>query len=275
MNDIDPERYWRHDLDPFLIEFGSGFGIRYYGLAYALGFLVAIWLLREYARRGRTSLDPAQRSDFFLILVLGVLLGGRLGYFLFYSGGDWLREPWAVFKVWEGGMASHGAFVGVAAGLWIAARRFGTPFWHLADIACSLAPPGILLGRVANFINGELWGRVATVPWAVRFPDAPDRGLLPRHPSQLYEAGLEGLIPLLYLQWRVWRTPVLAREPGRLAGEFLFGYAILRIVGEQFREPDAHIGFDWLGLTRGTWLSLLLAIAGLLVIWRARRRTAE
>jgi phosphatidylglycerol:prolipoprotein diacylglycerol transferase len=267
-----PPSHWVHDLDPFLVRFTEHIGIRYYGLAYVLGFLAAGWLLRRYARAGRTTLPAAAGSDLVFWLVAGVFIGGRLGYFLLYRSAEFLRDPLVLVRVWEGGMASHGGFVGVALVLLWFARAQRQPFWHVSDLVVSAAPVGLLFGRIANFINGELWGRVSEVPWAVIFPTSarPGTPLLliePRHPSQLYAAALEGLVLLVWMQVRVWRTGVLRDAPGRLTGEFLLGYAILRAVGELFREPDAGL---ILGLSRGTFYSLFFAAAGLAIIARSR-----
>ena len=265
--------YYRHDIDPFLIHFTATFGIKYYGLAYALGFLCGGFLLYAYWKRGRSPLNPDGQYDLLFWGIVGTLAGGRLGYFLFYSPSTFIERPLDLFKVWDGGMASHGGMIGVALGAWWAARRNKIPFLTAGDLMCSLAPPGLLLGRIANFINAELWGKVTDVPWAVLFPEAIDKdGIVrPRHPSQLYEAALEGLLLLLYTQWRIWRTPVLKEQPGRLAGEFFLGYAIMRVISEHFREPDPGIGTP-LGLNRGAWLSLGLAAVGIFLIVRARRK---
>ncbi|HOE95483.1 MAG TPA: prolipoprotein diacylglyceryl transferase [Candidatus Sumerlaeota bacterium] len=268
--------YWVHDLDPFLIRIGAG-GIRYYGLAYVCGFVAGWWLLRHYHRRGRSPLDPDRIYTAITALALGVLIGGRLGYLLLYAPGDTLRDPLLVFRIWEGGMASHGGFLGVAVALAWLARRFKVSFLLLGDLLCSIAPLGLLLGRIANFINGELPGRVTDVPWAVIFPTSAPPGtplsqIPPRHPSQLYEAGLEGLLLFVYLQWRFWRTNALA-TPGRLSAEFLLLYAIVRMVGEQFREPDAP---PILGLTRGAFYSLFLILAaGAVWAWSRRSNRAQ
>ncbi|MEY3775879.1 MAG: hypothetical protein RLZZ129_2659 [Verrucomicrobiota bacterium] len=258
--------YWVHDLSPFLIEFGGGFGLRYYGLAYLLGFVAAGWLLRRYARAGRSLLPPEQIIDFMMAIVLGVLIGGRLGYFLFYETELVRQNPLTLFRVWEGGMASHGGFIGVAVAVAWFARTRRIPFWHVGDLIASTAAAGLLFGRVANFINGELWGKLATVPWAVIFENTgggPD----PRHPSQLYQAALEGALLLAFMQWRFWRSRVVLERPGRLAGEFLLGYAGLRMIGEIFREPDAGVTL-LLGLSRGTFYSIFMAAAGLWLIFR-------
>jgi len=265
--------YWVDDLPPFLGPHWGPIGIRFYGLAYALGFIAAGGLLHAYARSGRSLLQASKVADFMVVLVFGVLIGGRLGSYILYDG--WRTfgsDPFAIFRVWDGGMASHGGMIGVVAALAWYSRSERIPFLHLGDLAASAAPAGIFLGRIANFINGELWGRISTVSWAVIFPrSAPDRPLAlipPRHPSQLYEAALEGALLLALMQVRFWRTDVVRRHPGRLAGEFFLAYAAVRAVGETFREPDASL---ILGLSRGTFYSIFLAAFGL---W-LRLRTAS
>jgi phosphatidylglycerol:prolipoprotein diacylglycerol transferase len=305
--------HWIHHLDPVAIPLHGDFGIRWYGLAYAAAFLIGGWLLRAYHRHGRSPLDEARQSTLLLAVMIGVLAGGRLGYIVLYEP-ELLRQPGNLFAIWRGGMASHGGFVGVILACLWAARTMKVDKFHLGDVLVTLAPPGFLLGRLANFINGELWGRISDVAWAVKFPtelatwptsrlvklgdalaasgvtfppgtldwtqvvvqriqagDEPLRqlvgGLLPpRHPSQLYAAGLEGVVLLAWSQWRLWRTDALTR-PGRLAGEFLLLYAVLRIFDEQFREPDAAL---ILGVSRGIFYSLFLAAAGLVLIARSR-----
>lgn len=261
--------YHVHQPRPFLIQFSENFGIRYYGLAYILGFLVGAWLLKRYHKKGLSPYDSERQTDLFIALIIGVVAGGRVGYFIFYTPELILSEPWKVFFVWEGGMASHGGFIGVALATLYIARKHSQSFWLTADLVCSLAPAGLLFGRIANYLNGELWGKVTDVSWAVLFSTAPDRGTLPRHPSQLYEAALEGLFMLLYSQYRIWKTPTLKKHPGSLVGEFLLVYSVLRVVGEQFREPDAALT---LGLSRGTALSILMGLAGLVMIIAARKR---
>ncbi|WP_068631201.1 prolipoprotein diacylglyceryl transferase [Cephaloticoccus primus] len=262
--------YWTHDLSPFLLRFGEGeLGIRYYGLAYLCGFGVGAALLYLYARAQppRSQLPAARVADFLTVLVIGVMVGGRVGYFLLYQTGLLFSDPASVLRVWEGGMASHGGFAGVIlAAAWFA-RRQRIGFLHLGDLVASVAAAGLLFGRVANFINGELWGKPSSVAWAVIFPASP-YPLVPRHPSQLYAALLEGAVLLAFAQWRFWKTPVVRRSPGQLGGEFLVAYALLRIVGEVFREPDAALIF---GLSRGTFYSLITAVAGLCLIAYARK----
>jgi len=181
-----------------------------------------------------------------------------------------VHDPLALLRVWDGGMASHGGFVGVVLAVWWFARRHRLPFLHLGDVLVTTVPVGLLFGRIANFINGELWGRISYVPWAVIFPkSAPDgtplADIAPRHPSQLYEAALEGALLLAFMQWRFWRSDEVRRHPGRLTGEFFIAYAIARAIGETFREPDASL---ILGLSRGTFYSLFLVGGGLWLILR-------
>lgn len=256
--------YYTHNLDPFLVRFGESFGIRYYGVAYVLGFLSAAWLLQRYYKKGLSPLNPDRVWDLIVAIVIGVMVGGRVGYFLLYEPEFLTRDPLKLFRVWEGGMASHGGFVGVAVALAIFGRLSKTPFLLLGDLIASTAPLGLFFGRLANFINGELWGKMTTVKWAVIFPESP-HPLVPRHPSQLYEAALEGLLLLALVQWRIWKTDTVSRSPGRLSGEFLIAYAAVRAVGEVFREPDQGVSPIW-HLSRGTFYSLFLVVAGLALI---------
>jgi phosphatidylglycerol:prolipoprotein diacylglycerol transferase len=270
--------YWVDDINPFLIRFHGNIGIRYYGLAYLLGFLAAACLLHLYARAGRSQLAGDRIPDFMAAVVVGVLVGGRLGYFIFYEPGKVLSDPLVVLRIWEGGMASHGGMIGVAVAVAWFARASRIRLLHLGDLVVSAAPAGLFFGRIANFINGELWGKVSTVPWAVIFPRSADPGtpvqfIAPRHPSQLYEALLEGVLLLALMQLRFWRTDVASRRPGRLSGEFLIAYAILRMVGEVFREPDVGVSLI-LGLSRGTFYSLFMVLAGVCLWIRPSRPLA-
>lgn len=262
-----PFAYWTHDLSPFFIRFGENYGIRWYGLAYLAGFVGAGWLLRRYRQAGRSTLDTTAIFDLMTLLVAGVIVGGRLGYFLLYQPSSFLRDPLILLRVWEGGMASHGGFVGVTLAMWWFNRKRAESMLQVADLIVSTVPLGLFFGRVANFINGELYGRVTTVPWAVIF-EKTGGGSLPRHPSQLYEAALEGLLLFGLMQWRFWKTDCAKKQPGRLSGEFLLAYALARAVCEIFREPDAAL---ILGLNRGTFYSCFLIAGGVALILFAPR----
>lgn len=271
--------YWVHDLSPFLIKFPDGWwldGLRWYGLSYAAGFLISAWLLSLYYKAKRSPLNADDQSLLMTAGILGVVVGGRLGYVLGYmmvrEPQVLLEHPMVIFQVNRGGMASHGGMIGVALATWWASRRFKISLLRLGDLMVTLAPPGIALGRLANFVNGELWGKRTDVPWAVVFRDPDSRAplwLAPRHPSQLYAFVLEGLVLLAWTQWRFWKKTDLA--PGRLAGEFFLGYAIVRIVGEIWREPDVGVPLV-MGLSRGQLYSLIPAVAGLALIVYAQRR---
>ncbi|MEO6875549.1 MAG: prolipoprotein diacylglyceryl transferase [Opitutaceae bacterium] len=266
-----PLAYWTHNLSPFLIRFTDSFGIRWYGLSYLLGFVFAGWLLIRYAHKGRSLLPADKVTDFMVAIVIGTMLGGRIGSFLLYHPEQLLHDPLSFFRVWEGGMASHGGFIGVTLAVAWFARSSKIRFLHLADLIASVTPAGLMFGRIANFINGELWGKPSTVPWAVIFPASP-QPLVPRHPSQLYEAMLEGALLLAFVQWRFWRGTEVRQHPGRLAGEFLLAYAVARAIGEIFREPDASL---ILGLSRGTFYSIFLVAGGFVLILRRSRPLAD
>jgi len=269
-----PLAYYVDRFSPFLGPHWHNFGIRYYGLAYLLAFAAAYGALTRYARAGRSLLPAEKVGDLMVYVVLGTLLGGRLGYFLLYRPDSFLSEPLAIFRVWEGGMASHGGMLGVTIALLWFGRAHRIPTLHLGDLIVSIAPIGLFLGRLANFINGELWGKISVVRWAVIFPNSAPPGtplamVPPRHPSQLYEAGLEGLFLLAFMQWRFWRSDIVRTQPGRLSGEFFFVYAFLRFAGERFREPDASL---ILGLSRGSFYSIFLIFIGLGLILNGRRQ---
>ncbi len=269
-----PLAHWVHDWSPFLIRFSENFGIRYYGLAYLAGFAASVALLWLYWKSNRSPFGPNTITDLVTTLIIGVLLGGRLGYFLLYQLDSVLADPLVLIRVWEGGMASHGGFIGVILALWWWTRKRQVPFFQVTDLVVTTVPAGFLFGRLANFINGELVGKPSDVAWAVIFPhNEIDRALgqmaVPRHPSQLYAAALEGALLLALMQWRFWRSDVARAQPGRLSGEYLLAYALARAIGEVFREPDAPLMF---GLSRGTFYSVFLAAAGAALIFRAARR---
>ena len=267
--------YWIHDLSPFLWRFpgelanwGPG-GIRWYGISYLLGFISAYFLLKLYFKNNRSPYDQEQIMNLITFQIIGVLIGGRIGYLLLYQGEKFLSDPLTIFRVWEGGMASHGGFVGVfVATLWYA-KKSSQSIKPIGDLIVSIVPPGLFFGRIANFINGELWGKVTQVEWGVIFPKAPDFALgMARHPSQIYAAISEGLIPFIYIQWRFWRSSITNKYPGQLAGEFLILYSIARIFNELFREPDATLLF---GISRGQFYSIFLLIGGVFIVYWARK----
>jgi phosphatidylglycerol---prolipoprotein diacylglyceryl transferase len=257
---------WIHTPTPFLWQWNEHWGIRFYGLAYVAGFVALYWGLGYFHRRGWTKLKPEDRGDYLTWMVVGTLVGGRLGYCLFYDWHQTWSDPLGVIAFWrEGGisgMASHGAFGGIIGAIYLYAKKHGLSFWQLADDTSTMAPVGLGLGRVANYLNGELWGRPTDLPWGVVFAETGG-GPFPRHPSQFYEALAEGLLLFLVLWfYRKWHP-----LPGRVALLFFMGYAVVRTFCEFFREPDGHIGYLALGLTQGQWLSLGFLGAGC-VIWK-------
>ena len=272
-------KYWVHDLDPFLWQFPDSFGswgpggIRWYGISYLAGFVFAYFLLKTYYKNKRSPYDSEQILNFMTFLVLGVLLGGRIGYSLLYRGNEFLQDPFMLFRVWEGGMASHGGFAGVCIAALLYARYSKQSPFPVGDLIVSVVPPGLFFGRIANFINGELWGRTTDVSWGVLFPKAPGFAQeIARHPSQIYAATLEGLCTFAFVQWRFWKTDVTQRVPGRLAGEFLIAYSIARICNEFFREPDASL---IMGMTRGQFYSIFLILGGILLVRIAEKKAQK
>jgi phosphatidylglycerol:prolipoprotein diacylglycerol transferase len=259
------------NFDPVLISIGP-FAIRWYALAYVAGILAGWWLARRIAGTkelwsGRTPISAVDVDDVIVWCALGIVLGGRLGYVLFYQPAYYAAHPLEIFVLWRGGMSFHGGFIGTVLALVLFAWRRRIPVLSMLDLAAIVTPIGLFLGRLANFVNGELWGRPADVPWAVVFPHA---GPLPRHPSQLYEAALEGILLFLILYFAMHRG-ALAR-PGLIGGLFVGGYGVMRILGELFREPDAQLGFLAGGLTMGMLLSLPMVAIGLAAIVYASRR---
>jgi phosphatidylglycerol---prolipoprotein diacylglyceryl transferase len=262
-------------FNPIALQIGP-IAIRWYALAYIVG-IVAGWM---YARAlvknerlwaGEVPITLAQLDDFILWVTIGIIVGGRTGYVLFYNLAFFIQHPAEIFELWKGGMSFHGGFLGcVAAVMWFA-RRNNISILSLGDITCAVAPIGLLLGRLANFINSELWGRPAdpSLPWAMVFPNG---GPLPRHPSQLYEAGLEGI--LLFIVLAVMIRMGALKRPGMILGSFIALYGVARITGELFREPDPQLGFLWGGLTMGMLLSVPMIIVGIIIIVAAKRRTA-
>src|SRR6185436_241131 len=243
------------NFDPILIQLGP-FAIRWYALAYIVGILGGWLYARAIIRNDRLWGGPAPMTttdydDFIVWVTLGIILGGRLGYVLFYNPAYFAAHPFEALELWKGGMSFHGGFMGCVAAVILFALKRGLPILSLGDVTCAVGTIGVLLGRLANFINGELWGRPSDVPWAMVFPTG---GPLPRHPSQLYEAALEGIVLLVVLGLFI-RGRALKR-PGLIIGMFAVGYAVTRSFAELFREPDAQLGFLWGGLTMGMVLSL-------------------
>lgn len=286
------------DLSPELFSislFGFDFALRWYALAYIVGILIA-WRLGVMAVR-RAALWPAntppmtvpQIEDLLTWIILGVILGGRLGFVLFYQPAYYLQNPSEILMVWQGGMSFHGGLIGVIVASWLYARRHSLAIPSTADLIAHSVPPGLLLGRLSNFINAELWGRPTDLPWGVIFPGAaaqhcPDVvGLCARHPSQLYEAALEGLILGGLILWLVYRREAFKR-PGQITGVFLAGYGLARFLVEFVRQPDAQfvtpgnpLGLAWhiggYGLTMGQMLSLPMIAFGVWLVLRARQKT--
>lgn len=252
------------EIDPVMFSLGP-VELRWYGFMYLVGAL-AFWLLgRARARQAWRGVEPALVDDMVFYGVLGAVVGGRLGYMLFYDAASLAAQPLSVFMVWRGGMSFHGGLVGVLVAFWLLARRARVPLLRLLDFAAPMAPIGLGAGRVGNFINGELWGRATDAPWGMAFPHAD---ALARHPSQLYEAAAEG-VALFVLLWLFSAKP---RPAGAVAGVFALGYAVARFGVEFFREPDPHLGFiawDW--LTMGQLLCLPVAAAGVALLVYARR----
>jgi len=262
-------------FDPVLINFGP-FAIRWYALAYICGILIGWLIARRLIANERLWGGPAPFTvldfdDFVLWVTLGIILGGRTGYVLFYNLDHFLAHPSEIVQVWKGGMSFHGGFIGCVLAVILFALKRRVPMLSLGDITCAVGPIGIFLGRIANFVNGELWGRPTDVPWAMVFPGQAARGV-PRHPSQLYEAALEGIVLFAILMLLIRRGAL--RRPGLVIGAFAIGYAIMRSFCELFREPDVQLGFLWGGTTMGMLLSLPLLIAGIGFVAFALRRPA-
>jgi phosphatidylglycerol:prolipoprotein diacylglycerol transferase len=257
-------------FDPVLVQLGP-FAIRWYALAY-IGSLVLGWrIMRRLVLRTPAVATQEQTDDFLTWATLGVVLGGRLGYVLFYQPSHYFADPLAALAVWQGGMSFHGGALGVVVALVLFCRKHAIPLLGFADRIAVVTPIGLGLGRIANFINGELWGRPAPdwLPWAMVFPNG---GPVPRHPSQIYQALMEGLL-LFILLWVLARRETIRARFGVLTGVFLVGYAIARSIGELFRQPDPFLGFLFEGATMGQLLCIPMLIAGVWLILRARPRT--
>ena len=262
--------HWIHDLDPVALSIGP-LDLRWYALAYIIGLMGGWRWGMKLAARSPMAIEADHIDRFLTWAVIGVIVGGRLGAITFYRPSLFIEDPLEILMVWNGGMSFHGGLLGVMVAMILFARSNKIPLFSLTDIICALAPLGILFGRIANFINGEHWGRVTDVSWAVGFPRSGD--LIPRHPSQLYEAALEGALLLFVLMIAIYRFRALAK-PGLITGMFLVGYAVTRGFAEFYREPEALIGLLPFGTTWGQWLSAPMLIGGVYLVWKAMQSDA-
>lgn len=264
------------NIDPVAFNLGP-LPIHWYGIAYVCGIMLGWYYARTLSLADRlwphekSPITPVHLDDFIVWAAAGIVLGGRIGYILFYDMGAVVANPIRALQIWNGGMSFHGGLIGTTIAMVLFARRNGIPIWSMFDIIAAVAPIGLLFGRLANFVNGELWGRLTDVPWAVVFPTG---GPFARHPSQLYEAALEGIVLLIILAILIYGFKALKR-PGTVTGVFVCGYALSRIFVEFFREPDAQIGYlagNW--LTMGMVLSTPMFLLGVWAVLRARRASA-
>ena len=256
-----------HSFDPVLIDFGI-FQVRWYSLAYIfgiiLGWFYAIKIIKLMSKKYNINIiNKKIFEDLIIYLIIGIVLGGRLGYVFFYNFNYYSSNFAEIFKIWEGGMSFHGGLLGVIVATIIFSKIQRIKFYYFADIICCVSPIGIFLGRVANFINGELFGKTSNLPWSIIFPDG---GNFARHPSQIYEAILEGIILFLIINYFAIKRELLLK-PGYISGLFLIFYSIARIVGESFREPDAHLGYFFNYFSMGTVLSALTFLSGCYIIF--------
>jgi phosphatidylglycerol:prolipoprotein diacylglycerol transferase len=252
------------NIDPVFLRIGP-LQLRWYGLMYMLAFIIGYFVLRRYAKRRKLSLTTDDLYDLLFYIIIGVMVGGRLGYVVFYDLGSYLQEPLSIFAIWQGGMSFHGGLLGVILAVLFVCRRRGWNFAEIGDLIAVAAPIGLGLGRLGNFINGELYGRTTNAPWGMVFPEG---GSLPRHPSQLYESFLEGLLLFLILRWLYLKK----LYPGTVIWALIGFYGLFRFAVEFVREPDTHIGFDVGFFTRGQLLTApMLALGLTMMIIYARR----
>ena len=260
------------NIDPIALQIGP-LAIRWYALAYLAGviggFYYIKWLNQRFRAGGAPLLSAKALDDLMVYAVAGIILGGRLGYVFFYNASHFLSHPLEILQVWQGGMSFHGGMIGVGVAFFLFARRYQISYLRLMDYICAAAPIGLLFGRMANFINGELYGRVASAdaPFAMIFPHA---GAQPRHPSQLYEAGLEGLVLFVIITLLIYKKNAL-NDAGRIAGVFLLGYGASRFTVEFFREPDAHLGLFFFDLSMGQLLSVPMIGLGLWLVSKSKK----
>lgn len=252
-------------ISPIFFSVGP-LAVRWYSLAYLAGIVAAWLLILRSVKKYNLGMTRADVEDAVFYATIGIIAGGRIGYVLFYGDGFFWHNPLRILAIWQGGMSFHGGAAGAVLGLWYAARKTKTNFWQLTDLAALNAPIGIFLGRLANFINDELWGRVTDVAWAVRFPSG---GYLPRHPSQLYEALGEGIFIFVVLNWLWYGSPAVRARKGMVSALFVLMYACFRIALEYFRQPDAQLGFYFGFATMGQMLSLPLLVIGGWLFYRS------
>jgi phosphatidylglycerol:prolipoprotein diacylglycerol transferase len=262
-------------LSPIALHIGP-FDLRWYSLAYLAGIFIGYWYLLKLLKTPGAPMDRRHADDLVFYAALGIILGGRVGYVLFYNLGEYLRHPLEILKLWDGGMSFHGGMVGTSLGIIYFARREKLSWLRIHDYVACCVPFGLFFGRLANFVNQELWGAPTTVPWAVRFVELTPYGPIlgpPRHPSQLYEAFFEGIVLFCILAWMFWKTQA-RYEPGKLVGTFLFFYGLFRFGVEFIREPDSQlIAFTRMtGLHMGQWLSLPMILLGLWLMLTAKKR---
>ena len=262
-------------LDPVAVDIGF-FELRWYSLAYLVGIFAGYWYILKLLRQPGAPMARRHADDLVFYAALGIILGGRLGYVLFYNLGYYLENPIDIFKLWDGGMSFHGGVLGTTVGILYLAWKEKLPWLRIHDYVACCVPFGLLFGRLANFVNAELWGATTDVPWAVRFPEVINGIAVlgpPRHPSQLYEALLEGVVLFAILWWMFWKTQA-RYEPGKLVGAFLFFYGLFRFLIEFVREPDQQLVefAHATGLQMGQWLSMPMILGGLFLMTTAKRR---
>lgn len=255
------------EINPVAIEIGP-LKVHWYGLMYLLAFAL-VWILGRYRiKKGMIDLTQQRFEDLIFYGVLGVILGGRLGYILFYQPSFYLAHPLEIFSIWDGGMSFHGGLLGVLLAMYLFGRKVGKTFFEMTDFIAPLVPLGLACGRLGNFINGELWGRPADVPWAMIFPGA---GNIPRHPSQIYQMLLEGILLFIIL----WLFSGKKRPVGQVSAVFLMGYGVFRFIAEYTREPDSYLGFLALGFSMGQWLSIPMILTGIYLYISSTKKTAN
>ena len=261
-----------HNFNPVLVDLGI-FEIRWYSIAYILGIIIG-WIYADKiikkTEQNKYNFEAIKKSDFddlLIYLVIGIILGGRLGYIIFYNLDYYSQNFLEIFKIWQGGMSFHGGLLGIIVAIYIFTKNKNTSFFKFTDIVACVSPIGIFLGRIANFINGELFGKVSTLPWAVIFSNG---GSVARHPSQIYEAILEGIILFILINYLALKKQLLFKA-GYISGLFLVSYSILRIFSEIFREPDLHLGLFFNYFSLGTVLSIATLVAGLVIIMSAKK----